>query len=77
MCRVFNDKLQELLKDIKDRHIFGKVCLCANVSISSIHFQVKAYSYSIEHQKRGMPHVHMLITLEEKDAAKLHTGGSG
>ena len=40
--------LQELLKDITEREIFGRV---------------KAWCYSVEFQKRGMPHIHMLITL--------------
>ena len=38
-----------------------------------MYIQVKALSYSIEHQKRGMPHIHMLITLDKEAAEKLCT----
>jgi len=33
------------------RHVFGPV---------------KAFCYSVEYQKRGMPHIHMLLTLDEE-----------
>jgi Helitron helicase-like domain at N-terminus len=38
---------------------------------SSTHFRnvfgpVKGFVYSVEYQKRGMPHIHMLITLDEE-----------
>ncbi|VDK53748.1 unnamed protein product, partial [Cylicostephanus goldi] len=50
-CRVFFLRLTELLHDIKKKEIFGKVV---------------ALHGSIEFQKRGMPHAHLLITLENK-----------
>ncbi|CAH1979203.1 unnamed protein product [Acanthoscelides obtectus] len=52
VSRVFKSKLKELIEDIDKRHIMG-VCV--------------AYVYVIEFQKRGLPHAHMLIWLEESD----------
>ena len=49
VARVFNLKLKEMIKDIKEREVFGKV-------LAMIHV--------IEFQKRGLPHAHMLIILE-------------
>jgi len=51
-ARVFNLKLEELKKDILERHVLGRV---------------KAYTYVIEFQKRGLPHAHMLLILENDD----------
>ena len=48
--RVFKMRLSELVKDIKQKKIFGE-------TISII--------YVIEFQKRGLPHAHILITLAE------------
>jgi hypothetical protein len=56
VARVFDLKKDALLKEIKDG-------LLGNY---------RAYSYVIEWQKRGLPHLHMLITLEEED--KLRNG---
>ena len=77
VVRIFNAKLEEFKKDILKNHVLGKV---------------KAYSYVIEFQKRGMyevvsvyfllnsnvnafniaglPHVHMVLWLDPKDAPK-------
>jgi hypothetical protein len=46
--RVFNLKLQELLNDLTSG-MFGKVI---------------SFIYTIEYQKRGLPHAHILITLD-------------
>ena len=51
-ARVFNLKLKTLLDDIVKKSILGKVV---------------AYVYSIEFQKRGLPHCHMLFILDESD----------
>ncbi|XP_048498300.1 uncharacterized protein LOC125496773 [Beta vulgaris subsp. vulgaris] len=51
LTRVFHAKFEELKKDVLERGIFGKVV---------------AYVYVVEFQKRGLPHVHMLI-LEQTD----------
>ncbi|CEP08959.1 hypothetical protein, partial, partial [Parasitella parasitica] len=51
-ARVFNLKLRALLDDILKSRIFGKVV---------------AYVYSIEFQKRGLPHCHMLFILDQPD----------
>ncbi|XP_074314646.1 uncharacterized protein LOC141649873 [Silene latifolia] len=48
LSRVFKMKLAELMKDLKDRHIFGRVI---------------GDTYTIEFQKRGLPHAHILICL--------------
>ena len=47
---VFKRQLQELLYDIKHRHALGKPV---------------AMVYVIEFQKRGLPHCHMLIVLNQ------------
>ena len=54
-ARVFNFKLKELLKDLLKDQVFGRVI---------------AYMYTIEFQKRGLPHAHILLILAHKD--KLH-----
>ena len=53
VCRVFNAKLAELKKDILERKVLGRVV---------------AHSYVIEFQKRGLPHVHMVLWLNKEDA---------
>lgn len=52
IVRVFKIKLKELIDDIVKKGIFGRV-----VSII----------YTIEFQKRGLPHAHILITLHDDD----------
>ncbi|GBP55934.1 ATP-dependent DNA helicase PIF1 [Eumeta japonica] len=52
IARIFKLKLEELLDDITRKHIFG---------IPS------AWFYTIEFQKRGLPHAHMLIILRNED----------
>ncbi|XP_063944772.1 uncharacterized protein LOC135146765 [Daucus carota subsp. sativus] len=54
IARVFRLKLDQLIEDIKKNQIFG-VCL--------------GVMYVVEFQKRGLPHVHMLIWL---DSASKH-----
>uniref|UniRef100_A0A6V7JIB9 Helitron helicase-like domain-containing protein n=1 Tax=Bracon brevicornis TaxID=1563983 RepID=A0A6V7JIB9_9HYME len=49
VVRTFNLKKDALLKMIKDKEIFGKV---------------KAFVCVIEFQKRGLPHMHLLVTLQ-------------
>src|SRR6185369_11605006 len=50
-ARVFHMKLQELLKDLCERHCLGKVV---------------TYVYTIEFQKRGLPHAHILLILSQE-----------
>ena len=52
VARVYKLHLKELLKDIKEKHIFG-------IPV--------AYVYVIEFQKRGLPHCHMLVVLRNED----------
>jgi len=52
VARVFNIKLNELIDDVTKQHIFG---------------EVEAYFYTIEFQKRGLPHAHILAILKDKD----------
>ncbi|KAF0688715.1 Uncharacterized protein FWK35_00039352, partial [Aphis craccivora] len=56
VARVFHAKLKELMRDITVNKIFGNI---------------GAYVYTIEFQKRGLPHAHLLIILNED--SKLHT----
>ncbi|CAI5722376.1 unnamed protein product [Peronospora effusa] len=56
VARLFNLKLQELMRDFSERKIFGTV-------VGKV--------WVIEFQKRGLPHAHILIILDE--ASKLHT----
>ncbi|XP_073142210.1 uncharacterized protein [Henckelia pumila] len=55
ITRVFRAKFEEFKKDVVERGVLGKVI---------------SYSYVIEYQKRGLPHVHMLLIFETID--KLH-----
>ena len=55
VVKVFNQKVKELKNEIANKCIFGK-CI--------------AFTYVIEFQKRGLPHIHMLIFLDAED--KLH-----
>ncbi|GAU22594.1 hypothetical protein TSUD_134940 [Trifolium subterraneum] len=48
ITRVFKIKFNELLKDLTKKHVLGKVM---------------AYLYTIEFQKRGLPHAHILLFL--------------
>ncbi|XP_074284152.1 uncharacterized protein LOC141608706 [Silene latifolia] len=52
LSRVFKIKLEELMIDLKERHIFGRV---------------RAVVYTIEFQKRGLPHAHILLFLHRED----------
>ncbi|XP_074305872.1 uncharacterized protein LOC141641094 [Silene latifolia] len=52
LCRVFKIKLDELMIDFKERHIFSRV---------------RAAVYTIEFQKRGLPHAHILLFLHRED----------
>ncbi|XP_058727157.1 uncharacterized protein LOC131598591 [Vicia villosa] len=46
ISRVFKIKLDELLSDLTKKHVLGRVV---------------AYIYTIEFQKRGLPHAHILL----------------
>lgn len=52
VCRVFHTKLLELINDIYIKQYFG-------VALN--------YMYSVEFQKRGLPHAHILLTLRHED----------
>ncbi|KAF9642798.1 hypothetical protein BDM02DRAFT_3132852 [Thelephora ganbajun] len=51
-ARVFNMKKQAIIEDIYKHGIFGRTV---------------AYVYTIEFQKRGLPHMHILIFLQPED----------
>ena len=56
---VFHLKLRELLDLLTKKHVFGKV---------------KGFMYTIEFQKRGLPHAHILLIMEDghkPDPAKI------
>nr|XP_009789935.1 PREDICTED: uncharacterized protein LOC104237479 [Nicotiana sylvestris] len=48
ICRVFHIKLFQLMQDLKKKQPFGKIIACL---------------YTIEFQKRGLPHAHILLFL--------------
>ncbi|XP_009776910.1 uncharacterized protein [Nicotiana sylvestris] len=50
VSRIFKAKVEELKSDIVKKSIFGKVA---------------AFMYTIEFQKRGLPHAHFLIILAD------------
>ena len=50
ICRVFHLKLHALLDDLTKRDVLGKI---------------KAHVYVIEFQKRGLPHAHILLILDD------------
>lgn len=52
VCRVFQLKLKELLRDLTERHVMG---------------EVRAHTYVIEFQKRDLPHAHILIIIDKED----------
>ena len=52
VSRVFHLKLKELLHDVLQSHVLG---------------HVTAYVYTIEFQKRGLPHAHMVLFLADAD----------
>lgn len=58
VSRVFDLKKDSLIEDITKKQIFGKII---------------AYIYVIEFQKRGLPHMHLLLSLEEHDKIKHKT----
>ena len=49
VARVFHLKFISLLHDIMKNHIFGKAI---------------AYVYTVEYQKRGLPHIHLIVFLD-------------
>ncbi|XP_076035731.1 uncharacterized protein LOC143021850 [Oratosquilla oratoria] len=56
VSRIFKLKVDELMDDLTNKNIFGRV---------------KAHLYSIEWQKRGLPHVHILLWMEHRVDAEL------
>ncbi|XP_074277015.1 uncharacterized protein LOC141600671 [Silene latifolia] len=65
LSRVFKMKLAELMKDLKDRQIFGCVIGGEVTHKSFEHYH--SCTYTIEFQKRGLPHAHILIFLHRDD----------
>ncbi|XP_031095203.1 uncharacterized protein LOC115999494 [Ipomoea triloba] len=51
LCRIFKMKLDCLIKGVKNGELFGPV---------------KSVIYTIEFQKRGLPHAHILVFLKNK-----------
>ncbi|XP_072088352.1 uncharacterized protein [Arachis hypogaea] len=52
VCRMFKMKLDSFIKDLRVNMLFGRVV---------------AVVYTIEFQKRGLPHAHILLFLHEWD----------
>ncbi|XP_076943263.1 uncharacterized protein LOC143613447 [Bidens hawaiensis] len=55
LCRIFKMKLDSMIKLLKDKALFGKI---------------KAAVYTIEFQKRGLPHAHIFLFIAPKN--KIH-----
>ncbi len=51
VARVFNQKVRALLEDIK-KGVLGRL---------------DAYTYTVEFQKRGLPHIHLLVWVVSED----------
>ncbi|KAJ4772848.1 hypothetical protein LUZ62_057105 [Rhynchospora pubera] len=58
-CRVFRMKVQEMIKDLRERSCFGPVA---------------ALIYTIEFQKRGLPHVHIVLWLIDRTTLSTASG---
>jgi hypothetical protein len=52
VARVFQMKAKQLIEDVKKRHVFGK---CEGIV------------WTVEYQKRGLPHIHLLVFLRPED----------
>ncbi|XP_076911125.1 uncharacterized protein LOC143568997 [Bidens hawaiensis] len=52
LCRLFKIKLDSLMKDLKNGDILGKV---------------QAAVYTVEFQKRGLPHAHICLFMQKED----------
>jgi len=52
VCRVFNMKLKRILADLREHSVLGRV---------------QAYMYTVEFQKRGLPHAHILLIMHPED----------
>ncbi|XP_076948892.1 uncharacterized protein LOC143621318 [Bidens hawaiensis] len=55
LCRIFKMKLDSMIKLLKDKALFGKI---------------KAAVYTIEFQKRGLPHAHICLFIAPEN--KIH-----
>ena len=62
VARVFKIELDELLHDLRHKSHFGRVI---------------AIVYTIEFQKRGLPHTHILLFLDPKDKCPSPTNIDG
>ncbi|XP_076047316.1 uncharacterized protein LOC143028839 [Oratosquilla oratoria] len=56
VSRIFKMKVDSMMDDSTKKNIFGRV---------------KTYLYSVEWQKRGLPHVHILLWMEQRVNAEL------
>lgn len=55
-CRVFKMKFNKLLHDLTKDMLLGKT---------------KGYTCVVEWQKKGLPHVHTLLILEDQDKPRI------
>ena len=53
VCRVFNEKMKDLIHLITEKDIFGKAV---------------GHMWVVEFQKRGLPHMHMLVITKDDDS---------
>lgn len=82
VCRVFKMKLDSLIKDLRKGQIFGNVKAGIQITLiieehkilipyiikSNTISKTNAVIYTIEFQKRGLPHAHILLFLSREDA---------
>lgn len=75
IARIFDVKLRALLKDLTSTKVCGQV-RCTQYYIydiiitSSYFIQPIAQQCIVEWQKRGLPHAHILLTLQDSDKPK-------
>ena len=55
VCRVWEMRRKSFMEDVLEKHVFGRVI---------------AHMYTIEFQKRGLPHMHLLLILDPDDDIK-------
>ncbi|GKA86644.1 DNA helicase [Tanacetum coccineum] len=60
VCRVFQQKVNDFLKFLKDERPFGYVIACT----------VKSILHTIEFQKHGLPHCHTLLWVDSSNKIK-------
>lgn len=77
-CRLFKIKLDRLMDDLTKKHLLGKtVSGISTFYVNNLYFKnltnilivgiISTAIYTIEFQKRGLPHAHILLFMDSKD----------